>query len=55
MMYVFFPIEILIRFQCAKGLGENQTANLCLCNMGVIEGSKKFDSFVKNFDFGDGL
>jgi len=42
-------------YDCAKGLGENQTANLCLCNMGVIEGSKKFDSFVKNFDFGDGL
>lgn len=38
-------------YDCAKGLGENQTANLCLCNMGVIEGAKKFDEFVKNFDF----
>jgi len=39
-------------YDCAKGLGENQTANLCLCNMGVLEGSKKFDEFAKNFDFG---
>jgi len=39
-------------YDCAKGLGENQTANLCLCNMGVIEGAKKFDEFTKNFDFG---
>ena len=43
---------ILTPTKCAKGLGENQTANLCLCNMGVIEGSKKFDEFTKNFDFG---
>ncbi|KRW98401.1 hypothetical protein PPERSA_12880 [Pseudocohnilembus persalinus] len=34
---------------CAKQLKDNKTQALCLCNLGVLEGGKNFESYAKDF------
>lgn len=34
---------------CAKNIGDSRTASICICNMGILEGSKKFNTSKRLF------
>lgn len=40
---------VIFNAKCAKSIGDNKTANLCICNMGVLEGNKKFSIYSQNY------